>query len=456
MRSAQVLISLGLNGDLMNTMCLARHLAKTSPVRILTCKEHAPLLEGTSYAVPMIWPWGYSKLMDSVSWLRRHGVQKPVICQSYCHPDRSTDISYQEDAYRLAGFQNLFGTLPLVFDRRNKDREWKLMENIPVGKKWIAVSTQGISSPCPSLKDLIPTLVQQYPEYEIVDLSTLKAHRLFDMIGVLDGCSLLISIDTVWLHLARSSSCPVIAVLNDLESWRSSVPPPATVVKFGYKTVSTDMVVEAVGQHFNKPIPTIYHAAQIFGTEERHLKAYQSWKKLKERGMIGCYTQSFDRTFDDNGRKLPFLRDILQPALDQMESHDVVLWSNDDCQLRPEILDWCKNHVGTYGAATIQRDADHQGRDGFAATKQWLTDNPLPDVVIGAPKFDLLLTAMVREKRGVKTTLENLAVPFFPCENKIYIRHEPHQENWTDDSPAALHNGRLLEEWLREHGMRIF
>lgn len=456
MRPASTVVCLAKHGDICNALGIAYHLGKATPVRFLVCKDHADLLEGTSYAAPVIWPWDYTKLPESLHWLKRHGIFKAHVAQSYCHPDARKDCSYQEDAYRLAGFPQLFGTLPLVFDRRNKDREWKLMENIPVGKKWIAVSTQGISSPCPSLKDLIPTLVQQYPEHEIVDLSTLKAVRLFDMLGVLDGCSLLISIDTVWLHLARASSCPVIAVLNDLESWRSSVPPPATVVKFGYKTVSTDMVVEAVGQHFNKPIPTIYHAAQIFGTEERHLKAYQSWKKLKERGMIGCYTQTFDRTFDDNGRKLPFLRDILQPALNQMEPHDVVLWSNDDCQLRPEILDWCKNHVGTYGAATIPRDSEHVGRDAAVFTKQWLTDNPLPDVVIGAPKFDLLLTAMVREKRGVKTTLENLNTSFFPCEDKIYIRHEPHQENWTDDSPAALHNGRLLEEFLNEKGMKIF
>lgn len=460
MRSAATVCSLGRNGDVLTGLEIARHLGKSTPVRFLTCKEYVPLLDGVSYAAPVAWAWDYSKLPDAIHWLKRHGISKAHIAQSYCHPDARKDCSYQEDAYRLAGFPNLFGSLPLVFDRRNREREWKLMENIPVGRPWIAISTQGISSPCPSLKDLIPELVQQYPEYEIVDLSTLKAVRLFDMLGVLDGCSLLVSIDTVWLHLARASHCPVIAIVNDLENWRASVPPPATVAKFGYKTVSTEMVVEAVGKFLEPKTRNVFLSGQIFGMSERHQKALRSWKKLKDRGAKMGVALAYPRNFEEEGRQLPFLKEILSYTLELMTDDDVLVWVNSDVQVRMEAIDWAKNHAGTYGACSMRRNEEgHVGRELLAFRGDWLKKywKEIPDYCIGAPVFDIGMAAFIREKVGVKSTLENMAWDFHPADSdKRYALHEPHESSWKDDSPSAQYNRSLFNRWIEEKGWKFW
>lgn len=456
MRAAPTCACLGRSGDVVTALSIAKHLYTGSPVRFLTCKEYAPILEGCSYVSAVVWKWDYSKLQDALYWLRRHNITKPVVAQSYCHPDCNRSLPYQEDAYRIAGFQNLFGALPLVFDRRNRDREWKLLETLPVGKPWVAVATEGISSPCPSVKDLIPTLVEQYPEYEFLDLSKIKAFRLYDMLAILDFCSLLISVDTVWLHLARAAKCPVFSIVNDLENWRASVPPPATVRRFGYKTVSTASIAQAVGEFVSRPTPKIYHAASIFGQESRHLRAYQSWKKLLERGMVGVYRDKYDRDASNIGdRPLPYLRDVIRPALDRMDDHDVLIWSNSDVELMPETLDWARNHVGTYSAASMRRDADHIGRDLVAGTKAWWQKLPY-DPLIGAHQFDLLLAALIRKERGVVSTLKNMETDFFPCEYRTLIRHESHQESWTPDSPSGRYNADLFSQFLKDNNMKFW
>lgn len=450
------LTCLGASGDILAAAPLAKHLATKGRVNFVVSKKFAPILDGLSYVRPVIFPGDYSQLPDCIHWLKRHGIAKPIICQSYNHTDCNRTLPYQIDAYRIAGHQNKFGTLPLVIDRRSRDREFALMEKLPVGKPWVAVCAEGISSPIHDLKDLPDILQKEFPEITVVDLSKIKGYRLYDLLGILDHCKLLISVDTSFLHLARTATCPVFAILNDRDTWRASVPPPATIRQFGYKNVTTGLVAQALGEFLSRPTPKVYHCANIFGQEERHLKAYRSWKKLKERGMVGVYRAEYTRDASSLGDKpLPYLKDILQPALDQMEDHDILLWSNDDIQLRPEILDWAIDHVGVYDAASMRRDSDHVGRDLVAGTKSWWTRLPY-DPLIGAHQFDLLLAAIIRKERGVTSTIHNMGHDFYPCEYRALIRHESHEESWSPDSPSGRYNASLFSQFLLETGIKFW
>lgn len=450
------LVALGANGDCLNALMLAKHLSTMGEVQFIVSKTYAPILDGFSYVNPIIWPYEYSRLPECLHWLKRHGIHKPIVCQSYTHPDSRKELPYQLDSYRIAGHQNLFGTLPLVIDRRNKDREYSLMEKLPIGKLWVGVCVEGMSSPIPELKDLPQILQDAFPEVTIVDLSKIKAHRVYDLLGILDHCKLLVTIDTVFLHLARAATCPVMAIVNDREPWRASVVPPATICQFGYKNVTTGSVAQAVGEFLSRPTPRVFHAASIFGQEERHLKAYQSWKKLIDRGMVGVYREKYDRDASSLGdRPLPYLKDVIQPALDRMEDHDVLVWTNDDVQLLPETLDWARNHAGTYGATSMRRDKDHIGRDLVAGTKSWWQKLPY-DLLIGAHQFDLLLGALIRKQRGVTSTLKNMGTDFFPCEYRTLIRHEPHKESWSPDSPSGKHNAALFTQFLNDNNMKFW
>jgi hypothetical protein len=363
--------------------------------------------------------------------------------------DADRSISYQKDSWRLAGFFNKWGKLPPpLFDRRDKARETSLISTIPIGKPWCAVHLDAVSSPIPHLSGLIEELSSTYPDYHFIDLGKTRAQRIFDMIGLLDYCELLVSVDSVYLHLSRAAKVPTMAIVNDVEAWRASIAPPATVASFGYSTVNTASVVQSVGEFINRRIPSVYHCANLFGQEERHLKAYQSWKKLKGRGMIGCYSTDYDQYFTDGERQLPYLRGVLMPAIEKAGDDDWVLWSNSDVSLKPEILDHLKGHP--YEAVSFRRDDNHVGRDAVAGRKRWwLKHWHEIGYVLGAPQFDLALAAMIREEHGIISTLENISVDFYPADSdKRYIGHCPHEEGWQESSPSAIYNGRLFNEFL--------
>jgi hypothetical protein len=51
--------------------------------------------------------------------------------------------------------------------------------------------------------------------HQIVNLDRVKAHRVYDMLGLYDHAAALVSIDTVHLHLSRASNVPVFALARD-------------------------------------------------------------------------------------------------------------------------------------------------------------------------------------------------------------------------------------------------
>lgn len=457
----QTILCLGKNGDIATALPIAKELSKKGAVQFVVSKEFLPILDGCSYLKPILWQGDYSRQRDCLAWLKRHGI-KPVVAQSYNHPDSSHDLPYQKDAYRIAGFLNKWGTLPPpLFDKRDPVRETELIERFPVGKPWIGVHLEGISSPIPHLAGLIDELSRTYPQYHFIDLAKTKAHRVFDMIGLLDVCDLLVSVDSIYLHLSRAAKVPVIAVVNNTDAWRASVPPPATIRSFGYKAVTTADLVQAVGDFVDRKRPKLYHAASIFGQEDRHYTAYLSWKKLRDRGMICCYWGRVGQEmFDDgNGRLLPFLKDVLHPAIQKAKDHDIILWCNSDIELKPEIMDYAIDHCSIYVAASFRRDDAHIGRDGFAFSKKWLNDNwdELGDYVLGAPVFDLAIASLIKYKLGIIPTLSNSTTDFHPADSdRRYLKHQNHTEGWSDGSPAAIHNSAIFNNWLQANNLNFW
>ena len=114
------LVEPGRNGDVINILPLARHLHdRGEQVDLLIHPKFASLLEGVSYVRPVLLPfedehrseearvWAaarYPRVIVSKVWNNR-----------YC--DRMAAESFAAEAYRLAGYPELFGKLPIVFDR---------------------------------------------------------------------------------------------------------------------------------------------------------------------------------------------------------------------------------------------------------------------------------------------------------------------------------------------------
>jgi hypothetical protein len=232
-------------------------------------------------------------------------------------------------------------------------------------------------------------------------------------------------------------------------------------------------------------ISRIFHCVDLFSDPDKASAAraaamQRTWDDLLERGDIipayfhPPYPRNAQKTIGDP-RKLPYLRDLFEKSMKQMDDDDMLLFTNSDNALSPLLPEYLKFHVGVFGACTIPRTeirgkmpsldlppeqlaklgAPRQvGRDGFAMTKAWLTDHwdEIPDCVLGASTWDILLAAMIRLDYGIKTNNSNLGERIFPADIPGgYILHQAHHSAWhtpdRDTVPSNAHNAALFKKF---------
>ncbi len=467
----KTVFSLGRYGDLVSNLPIAYDLAQSGEKpQWFVSREHASIFDGVSYVTPVIWDGSYNQAPSALKELRRRNYGLIINAQIYQHEDqnRSTD-SYQKESWRVAGYLEKFGTLPLVFDRRSSEREASLVQAVTKGQPFILVAPSGISSPFESGDALVRLLRERVTGHVIIDLRTVKAERVYDLLGLMDRSALVVSVDSVLLHLARACTTPVIAIINN--GWGGSVPPPSAKAVFRYREANnnlfgvTDAIIKLLGQP--SVDRRVFHVADLFGDTERHQRARASWPALYENlGVLPVHFSSMatERSANKIGdpRVLPLFKDVIAPAMAQASESDVIIWTNDDVGLDPKIVDWAKEHVGRVGAASMRRKestgASHMGRDLFAFTLTWLHRywDEIPDFYCGAPGFDLVMAAMIRRHHGVGTTLKNLDEDFPPADAKErYVFHEAHLSSWAGVNetiyPANSHNLALARAWCQKH-----
>jgi hypothetical protein len=455
-------IELGRNGDIVNILPLLwRNWCQKAPANLLVAKEYLPLTQGCTYFQAAVYPGAHNQPGAAEAWAKqnRHS-EVPVVCQVENNPNDSRQLtdSYQKESWRLAGALDEFGRWPLVFDRRNTPRENALVSQIQKSKPMILFAGESISSPFPDAAPLLASLKYQFAEYDVIDLSGVRAQHIYDLIGLYQSAALLISVDTVHIHLARACHTPVIAIINN--GWLGSIPPPTTVKSFRYTGADTGSVLMAASDVLYPSSRTIYHASDIFGQTERHKRARATWEPLFNYGVIPMHPSGIypkDARAIGCARQLPYLKEIIRPAFDAALPDDVILFCNDDVGLNADIIPWARAHVGTYGAASMRRDSAHCGRDLFGFTKRWLQKHweEIPDLILGVDSWDIGLAAIIRHHRGIASTLENISYDFFPCETTDrLLLHENHPPSWHvqgyDHEPATKHNRKLFRQWAKD------
>ena len=490
-----VFVMLGRYGDICNIlpMLKAEDEAGRRPTLVVS-KDFADILDGVSYVDRIVWNGAYDQLSDALRWLRKErSIVAPVVCQYHKHPTdkaRLTD-SYQKEVWRMAGRLADFESRgPLEFDQRDPNREGELWRRFSIGKKpLLLVGLESSSSPIKN-KVLITLAIAEHfnRTHRVVNLKNVKAEKIYDLIGLLDHAALLITADTVFLHLARTSKVTTIALVND--GWRGSVSDhayatiryadasPQWVVDVTEKTLSRkmDRLFEGRkegGKTGRRPQPPrIFHAVDVFGAEARHHAAQGSWNDAYKEGIIPAHFTQGKRDAASvlgDPRKLPFLKDILWAAIPENASecgNDIVVWTNSDIGLVTGLADALRKHIGNHHAATMRRvetnGRRHPGRDLFAFTVDWLHEHwdEIPDYVIGAPVFDLGICALVRRFHGLPFSLKSSAVDMPPADMPPgHARHEPHAPEWRmpnmDSLPSVRHNKRLVREWAAKYAPEI-
>lgn len=232
----KALVMLGRYGDICNGLAICDALEIDT---MAVSKEYADIMEGQSFIQPLVLEHAYHEIPAAMKTVKEMGYE-PILAQWYCSgTNLNLTPSYQTECWRLAGCLGKFNAKISVFDQRSTDRETALNKKLnPECKPMILIAGHGLSSPTHVLASMPQVLERKYPGHCIIDLSKHKFDRVYDVIGIMENSVMLVTIDTVFLHLAREAPrCPVIAYLND--GFMGSIPPPNTVCSVRYKDAAS-------------------------------------------------------------------------------------------------------------------------------------------------------------------------------------------------------------------------
>lgn len=236
-------VHLGKYGDLMIMLPAFRAVAVETgrPPIVIVSTDYADLFDGVSYVRPWAlgvhWWKGVKAAREAalrrgydpivVKWWDEPGAKPPrqlengktitlkIHGQLRTVPAAEWD-SFQASQWRYAGFtMEQMMTWPLVFDRRDPDREQELRlkcfrSNQP--KVLVNLSHTGTS---PFHAAMAVTALLRGRGFELVNLAGIKAHRIYDLLGLYDHAAGLVTSDTATLHLAAASKIPYIAFVNN-------------------------------------------------------------------------------------------------------------------------------------------------------------------------------------------------------------------------------------------------
>jgi len=227
------LVCVGATGDVISLLPLFKKWADEGRrSRLIVSPTYASLLDGVSYVDVQVLDEPWVKRSANLSVIER-AVRKatadlPLNKVVWLTPRPGTmphgprTTSFITWMWSECGELRAWDTLPLVFDRRSPAREAALVQQFHDGRPLILLATTGFSSPFPHRNKLFSLVSSQFPECNVLDMAAVKAERFYDLLGLMEVASCLITIDTAHWHLAQACDVPTIALAQDSELWKGS------------------------------------------------------------------------------------------------------------------------------------------------------------------------------------------------------------------------------------------
>ena len=205
--------------------------------KVITSKEHASVFEGVSYvdAVPMEYHW-FHDLNKARQWAE---LSFPGCVTTQLHganwaatPDDQP--SYSWTMWDRAGLLSEYAKLPLIFDKRDAARERMLLDRYNRKRlPMLLVNWSGYTSPFAPVPEVMNALDVFRGHFIVVNLGEILAHRIYDLLGLMDNAIGMLTIDTATLHLAAASPTPYIAFCRD-DGQSGSIPKGNCVLRVPY------------------------------------------------------------------------------------------------------------------------------------------------------------------------------------------------------------------------------
>lgn len=472
-------LMLGRTGDIMNILPAIQYEAQKNDYkpRLIVSQDYQDILDGVSYVEKIVYPGDFRNVLEALVFAKRNFPEDKIVnCSVYGknYVYKKLCASFQRESWRFTECPLAWGTLPLVFDKRSAEREQRLADNyqFKYGQKTLITALSGTSSPLPYkdmlLKYLRANLNQK--EWQIVDISDLRAERIYDLLALYERASSLIAIDSAPLHLAQAMphlppELPVISLISDLkDTWHQSSWRRNHIKRILYSEVPTRLVeiLEAVEGGFTIDRATIHlvttSASGNEETKRRNGIALSSWFKERLNSGTGKW---YLHIYNSVG--LPKVHSMIEYAFARaLYDDDIILITNADINFVPGITGWILHEVERHGAVffhrhDFQRIDEHfiseaqvafgkwyPGSDTFAFTKKWWSAHRtiFPDMYFAREAWDMIFRNMIKRSGGAE------------IHNAIY--HEKHPSFWeateNRNCPENLHNRAQAQQWLDTYG----
>lgn len=232
---ARAFMQLGRYGDLcivLRPLKLIADWTGRKPV-LLVSHEFVNFLEGVSYVEPVSLPYHWFAGMPQARYTatKWFGDQYRVLqCNGVdWAASQAVGTSYQRAMWGRTNVPVEFcEAAPLVIDRRSPEREEILRARYRSGKPLLLYNFAGFTSPFRAGAQVEGELKRYGKSYELVNLAQLKAVRVYDLLGLYDVAALLVTSDTVTLHLASASKVKMVAYTAPFDG--ASTPYPANTL----------------------------------------------------------------------------------------------------------------------------------------------------------------------------------------------------------------------------------
>lgn len=469
-----IYVMLGRAGDILCILPALKEEADRigKPVKMVVAAEFRGLLDGCSYIEPIVFEKDFRLSAHAYNWAVRQFPEYRVINCAVCAEDMRVDQkgwSFDRDIWINTKIPIPPHSKRLLFDNRDAGREEALKkQHLIPNKKNVLLALEGHSSPFFWGPELKQELAKRLPDVNFVDISAIRADRLYDLLGLYDEADALIAIDSAPLHLAAASYVETIALVTDQNTlWHQSSWKPHHLLRIPYSSAikKIDDIVAAIERKYSQPVIHLVRSkkAQNDAETQRRMDLADRSISEEEHRFSAIIHTDFRPKRDASSigdAPVPFIRDMIEQAGLTAKPTDILCIVNADIGVTPsitgEILDACYNFGSCYAQRNDFRRIDrtilnevecatgkkYPGADLFAFTKEWWDKRNqfFPDMLLGREAWDMIMRDLVRSTGGVE------------LHNAIW--HEMHDSHWLKHRSCAgnEHNKRLASTWLAANG----
>lgn len=224
--SAKAFVALSKFGDVIQSLAIIEREYKKTGKKpaVITSEKYSEVFEGCSFVGKVIIYKGkWSDLHGAIKFAKSMFNDVEILqCHGENFPFQQTKPSFQHEVYDRAGLLGEWPNLRPTFDQRDSKREEALIAGHGLNEgKFILLADHGESSQFPQIEELKLMLNMKFgQDYKIVPLSKIKAHRIYDLLGIYERAVALVTTETVHTHLAWATNVPMFVL--SANGWRGS------------------------------------------------------------------------------------------------------------------------------------------------------------------------------------------------------------------------------------------